>query len=93
MLTLTETATTVVKSIVDRDPTVTDGAVRIGPGATERDFAIAVVTGPQPGDAVVESHGARVYLEPAVSAVLEDKTLDAEITESGAVTFALVPQA
>ncbi len=92
MLTLTETATTVVKSIVDRDPNVADGAVRIGRGATDRDFAIAVVDAPQPGDDVVESDGARVYLEPAVSLVLEDKTLDAHVTETGAVTFALVSQ-
>lgn len=93
MLTLTETASTVVKSIVDRDPNVVDGAMRIATGSTSRDFAISVVTEPQPGDALVESYGARVFVEPGASLVLDDKTLDANVTEEGAVSFALVPQA
>lgn len=92
MLTLTETASTVVKSIIDRDPSSTDGALRIAPGANERDFSINVVSAPQPGDDVVESHGARVFLEPTASAALGDKTLDAEVAETGAVSFALVNQ-
>jgi len=92
MLTLTETATTVVKSIVERDPQVTDGALRIQPGDSERDFAVAVVGQGEPGDSLVESNGARIFLEPTAAEALGDKTLDAEVGESGAVTFALVPQ-
>lgn len=92
MLTLTETATTVVKSIVERDPKVTDGALRIHPGDSERDFSVDVVGQGQPGDALVESNGARVFLEPGVAEVLGDKTLDAEVGQGGAVTFALIPQ-
>lgn len=93
MLTLTETASTVVKSIVDQDQTVTDGGLRIGqmPG-NDRQFQIAVVAEPLPGDALVEDAGARVFLEPAATALLDDKTLDAQVGENGAVTFALIPQ-
>lgn len=93
MLTLTETASTVVKSIVDQDQTVTDGGLRIGqmPG-NDRQFQIAVVAEPQPGDALVEDAGAKVFLEPATTALLDDKTLDAQVGENGAVTFALIPQ-
>ena len=54
-------------------------------------FAISVVANPLPGDSTVESDGAKVFLEPAASAVLDDKTLDAQI-DNGSVTFALVPQ-
>lgn len=94
MLTLTESASTVVKSIVDREPTATDGALRIAPGASgENDFTVSIVTEPTPGDQLVESGGARVYLEPTASAALDDKMLDAQVSEAGAVTFALVPQA
>ncbi|MDH6181472.1 iron-sulfur cluster assembly protein [Microbacteriaceae bacterium SG_E_30_P1] len=92
MLTLTETASTVVKSIIDRDPNVNDGALRIASGTSERDFAIAVVSGPEPGDDLVESDGARVFLEQGASQALGDKTLDAQVSETGSVTFALVPQ-
>ena len=93
MLTLTETASTVVKSIIDRDQNSTDGALRIASGRNDRDFAIAVVSTPEPGDQLVEQHGAKVYLEPSASVALDDKTLDAEVTETGAVSFALVEQA
>lgn len=92
MLTLTETATTVVKSIVERDPKVTDGALRIQPGENARDFSLTIVEQGQPGDSLVESNGAKVYLEPMVAEVLDDKTLDAELSETGSATFALIPQ-
>lgn len=94
MLTLTESASTVVASIVDREPSTTTGALRIAPGsAGGNEFNVAVVSEPLPGDQVIESGGARVCLEPSAAAALDDKTLDAQVNESGAVTFALVPQA
>ena len=94
MLTLTETASTVVKSIVDRDPVVTDGALRIGASPhSDREFEISVVADAQPGDALVENNGARVFVAETATAVLDDKTLDAQVGENGAVTFALVPTA
>lgn len=93
MLTLTETASTVVKSIVDRDPNIVDGAMRIATGNTSNDFSISVVSEPQPGDSVVEAHGARVFVEPGASLILDDKTLDATVSEEGAIAFALTQQA
>ncbi len=93
MLTLTETAATVVKSIVDRDPNVTDGALRIGTGpGGDREFEIAVVAQPEAGDAIVENDGARLFVAESASAILTDKALDAQVGENGSVTFALVPQ-
>lgn len=93
MLTLTETATTAVKAIISGTPDAADGGLRIGQGLDDSaGFAVSVVASPLPGDSTVESDGAKVFLEPATSAALDDKTLDAQI-ENGAVTFALVPQA
>lgn len=91
MLTLTETASTVVKTIVASTPDAGNGGLRIGPGE-DRDFAVAVVPAPQPGDQAVESDGAKVFLEESTSSLLDDKMLDAQVGENGAVTFALVPQ-
>lgn len=94
MLTLTETATTVVKGIVERDPAIADGGLRIGtmPG-TDRELRVNVVAEPQPGDALIENDGARVYISDAASAVLENKTLDAKVGDNGTVTFSLAMQA
>lgn len=93
MLTLTETASTVVKGIVERDPSVTDGGLRIAttPG-DETDLKVTVVAEAQPGDALVETDGARVFVSDTASAILDDKTLDAHLGDNGTVTFALVPQ-
>ena len=93
MLTLTETASHVVKTIVERDPKVTEGGLRIAANPdTDQQFQIAVVAAPEPSDAVIEDAGARVFLEDSTTAVLDDKTLDATVSDTGAVTFALVPQ-
>ena len=90
MLTLTETATTAVKSIVDRNPTLAEGGLRIDSGPEGgNSFGVALVPEPQPGDTTVESGGARVFLEENASHILEDKVLDAQVGRDGDVTFAL----
>lgn len=90
MLTLTDTATTVVKSIVDKAPQSDAAGLRIhGDAPDATNFNVAVVAGAEPGDSVVESSGARVFLESNASKALDDKVLDAEVSDEGAVTFAL----
>ena len=44
------------------------------------------------GIAFFEGKGARVFLEPDAALVLEDKVLDAQLDEGGAVTFAIGQQ-
>ena len=46
-------------------------------------FQIALAEGPVAGDEVVEDDGARVFLEPAAAAVLDGKSLDAQVNEQG----------
>jgi len=93
MLTLTETATSAVKAIIDGTPDAAGGGLRIGQGTEDQPgFAVSVVATPAPGDSTVESGGAKVFLEPAAAAILDDRALDAQI-ENGSVTFAIVPQA
>ncbi|MBH0008702.1 iron-sulfur cluster assembly accessory protein [Salinibacterium sp. SWN1162] len=93
MLTLTETATTVVKTIVEQDPDAQATGLRINgePGAPN--LTVAVVAAPEAGDSVVEADGARVFLEENASVALSDKTLDANVGENGAVNFAVIDQA
>ncbi|MEH6781719.1 MAG: iron-sulfur cluster assembly accessory protein [Rhodoglobus sp.] len=93
MLTLTETATTVVKTIVEQDPNTDAAGLRINgePGAPN--LTVAVVAAPEAGDSVVEADGARVFLEENASVALSDKVLDANVGENGAVNFAVIDQA
>ena len=73
MLTLTENASTVVKTIVDQsggDPTA---GLRISQDAVDSP-ALHVITAeaPQPGDQVLDEDGARVFLEDPGLVVLDE---------------------
>ncbi|GAA3151860.1 hypothetical protein [Nonomuraea salmonea] len=41
---------------------------------------------------MVESEGARVYLDPVAATVLEDKSLDAGADDQGSVSFLVTEQ-
>lgn len=93
MLTLTETASSVVKTIVAQSPSTETGGLRIqGAGTQETEFQVSVVPQPEMTDSVVERDGARVFLEPGAAIVLDDKVLDAQVAEDGSVRFAISPQ-
>jgi len=92
MLTLTETARSVVSTIAERQqPDAEEAGMRISP-SPDGAFAVAAVAAGEPGDEVVTSGSARVYLDQAASEVLNDKVLDAEVSPEGAVSFQLAPQ-
>lgn len=93
MLVLTETASTVIENLVAREADPQSAGLRIDSGGPEStQFAVAVSPAPEPGDQVVESGGARVFLENNASVALDAKVLDAQVTEQGAVTFAIGDQ-
>lgn len=93
MLTLTEDASTIVKTIASQTPGAEDGGLRISAMDSDNvDFALAVTPAPEPQDEVVERAGARVFLEENAAATLSDKVLDAQIDDEGAVRFAIGDQ-
>jgi Fe-S cluster assembly iron-binding protein IscA len=97
MLVLTEAAAEVVKSVTDT-PQAPDGTgLRITQSAEEPSAAngleLAAAAEPGIGDQVVETSGARVFLDPLAAAYLDDKVLDAEVDAQGKVRFLLGAQA
>ncbi|MCX7520658.1 Fe-S cluster assembly protein HesB [Microbacterium sp. STN6] len=90
MLTLTENASSIVKAIAAQTPGADEGGLRISSAAEDNtDFAVAVTPAPEPQDQVVESDGAKVFLEENAAVALDDKVLDAQVDEKGAVRFAI----
>lgn len=89
MLTLTENASTVVKTLVDQTGAAEEGGLRISQDAPDSP-ALHVIPSesPQPGDQVLEEDGARVFLEEIAADTLDDKILDAQVSE-GSVRFAV----
>ncbi|GAA2106178.1 hypothetical protein GCM10009841_25620 [Microlunatus panaciterrae] len=94
MLTLTENASTIVKTIATQTVGTEDAGLRISAQeGTAGDFAVAPAEAPEPGDQVVESEGAKVFLEETASAALSDKILDAQVDQAGSVQFQIGQQA
>ena len=93
MLTLTDTASTAVKTIAERAlGQDAEGGLRIS-SAPEDGYAVAIATAPEATDVVVENHGAQVFLEKEASDALTDKVLDAQLDADGSVSFAIANRA
>ena len=92
MLTLTENASTVVKTLVDQSGGEEAG-LRISQDAPDSP-ALHVIPSqsPQPGDQVLEEDGARVFLEETAAVTLDDKILDAQVDDAGGVQFTIAAQ-
>lgn len=89
MLTLTENASTIVKTLTEQAPQ-DEAGLRISSNNPENtSFAAAVTPAPEPADQVVESGGARLFLEEGAAVALDDKILDAQVDDQGAVSFAI----
>ena len=93
MLVLTEAAAEVVKSVTDT-PQAPDGTgLRITQSAPDPDsgtgLELAAAAEPGADDQVVETGGARVFLDQRAAAYLDDKVLDAEVDTQGKVRFTL----
>ena len=86
MLTLTEHAQTIVRTLT-QDPQAPESAgLRITPG--NDGLELMLVAEPVPGDALIGDGGARVFVEPQVAQLLDEQTLDAQV-EDGNVNFFL----
>ena len=92
MLTLTENASTIVKTIVDQNLSTEDAGLRFSQeGVGSGDLTVTPSEHAQPGDAVVEQNGAKVFLDGTAAVALSEQVLDASVDETGGVQFSLVP--
>ncbi len=94
MLTITDSAASAIRSLTSQPDLPVDTGLRIKTqGAGGPSFELALTEGPAAGDQVIEEGGARVFLEAAAAAVLEDKALDAQVNEQGDLAFRISDQA
>ncbi|HEY2271444.1 MAG TPA: iron-sulfur cluster biosynthesis protein [Jatrophihabitantaceae bacterium] len=94
MLTLADSATTEIRNLIEKNPEVPDDAgVRIATAPDGATLTLSLALVPSEDDAVVNDHGARVFVEPTAAQLLDDKELHAAIDEQGQVQFALAEQA
>lgn len=94
MLALTESAVQAVKGIVSSSEEATDtGGLRVvaDHGGERVNFQLSVAALPGEDDEVIEEQGARLFLDPEASSLLEDKLLDATVEQSR-VEFTIAEQ-
>ena len=94
MLTLTDQAVTVIRDLTSRPGLPAETGLRIAPeDGSAGGLALSLADGPQAGDQVIGESGVQVFVQPDAAAALDDKALDARVTEAGEVSFQLQNQA
>jgi iron-sulfur cluster assembly protein len=91
VLTLTDTAAEVVRTLVEQSEAPDSGGLRIAASDTAVEgveLELSLVGEPEALDETVEQEGATVYLDPGAAELLDDKLLDAQVAEDH-VTFVL----
>jgi Fe-S cluster assembly iron-binding protein IscA len=92
ILTITENAATEIRNLIDL-PQAPDGAgVRIANDPAEDALTLSLAAMPAEDDTVLDSDGARVFLDARATTLLDDKMLDAVKDPSGDVQFAIDEQ-
>lgn len=92
MLTLSADATRAIKQVVDSTEAGENGGIRLSISPVNEDQAkleLSVATNPEPGDTRIEERGAKVYLDPNVVPLLDDKILDGTV-EGGSAAFTIL---
>ena len=88
MITMTPRAHEVVRQVTSHPRVGRRSGLRI---ATQRQQAetlgVRTVSGPRPGDRVVERDGARIYLDEAAEPRVDGHVLDAVMEDTGRVQF------
>lgn len=94
MLTLTENASTIVKTLVEQNLPTQDAGLRFSQ-LDGQESALTVETAEQalPGDQVIEQAGAKVFLDETAAVALGDQILDADVDDTGSVQFSITPAA
>ncbi len=95
MLALTENATDAIGEILSASAVPDEGGVRIA-GAAPVDATapaagnlhVTIAEAPAESDQVIEDEGARVFVDEELTDYLDDKVLDASVSEAG-VSFAI----
>lgn len=93
MLTLTDDAVQAIRDLLVGEDLPQNAGMRIAavesdPGSLE----LSLTSGPQAGDEVVTREDVRVFLSPEAARIVEDKTLDADVSTQGRPSFRLTRQ-
>jgi Fe-S cluster assembly iron-binding protein IscA len=89
MLAVTDNAATAIRDITSQDAVPPGSGLRISADENGTGLTLSLVANPADGDEVVDSAGARLFLDRLAAQMLGDKELDVTVDPSGDVQFAV----
>lgn len=92
MLTVTDNAATAIREITSQEAVPPGSGLRIAADEDGRALVLSLVAQPFEGDQIVDSAGARLFLDQQAAQLLNDKELDVTVDPSGDVQFAVGDQ-
>ncbi|MFY1636307.1 HesB/IscA family protein [Solwaraspora sp. WMMB335] len=92
MLTMTDNAVFVIREITTQQQAPEGAGLRIAADAAAGSLTLTLADQPIAGDQVVDSSGARVFLDAEAAKLLDDKALDAAVDDNGGVQFGFAAQ-
>lgn len=81
MITLTGRAVEVIRNLTAQRGLSEDAGLRIAQQGYAGSLGLAMCSCPQAGDEIIETEGARVFLQETAAAMLDGRVLDARLEE------------
>ncbi|MEU1601860.1 HesB/IscA family protein [Micromonospora matsumotoense] len=92
MLTMTDNAVLVIRDLAAQQDVTQGGGLRIAADTEAGALTIELVPVPAQGDQVVDTEGARIFLDPEAAELLHDTSVDASVDDEGVVQFGFTEQ-
>ncbi|MEU8068183.1 MULTISPECIES: iron-sulfur cluster biosynthesis family protein [unclassified Micromonospora] len=92
MLTMTDNAVLVIRDLAAQQDVADAGGLRIAADTDAGSLSIELVPQPVQGDQVVDTEGARIFLDSDAAELLNDTSVDAVVDEEGVVQFGFTEQ-
>jgi iron-sulfur cluster assembly protein len=92
MLSVTDNAATAIRDITSQEAVPPGAGLRIAADENGGSLTLSLVAEPYEGDQVLDSAGARLFLDAEAALLLDDKELDVAVDPSGDVQFAVADQ-
>ncbi|QLQ39550.1 iron-sulfur cluster biosynthesis family protein [Micromonospora robiginosa] len=87
MLTMTDNAVLVIRDLAAQEDLAEAGGLRIAADTEAGSLSIELVPEPVQGDQVVDTEGARIFLDSDAAELLNDTAVDAVVDDEGVVQF------
>jgi Fe-S cluster assembly iron-binding protein IscA len=87
MLTLTDNAVLVIRDLAAQQDVSDAGGLRITADLDAGELTVEMVEQPGRDDPVVDTEGARIFLDSDAAELLNDTSVDAAVDEEGIVQF------